>query len=271
MPQLDRIYSDIVLSNLGILKKVVITIEFEGLTSIEQIIETLKAETLATKFGSYRKSITVRESSTGLNEITHTFFDYQSEESTDSVELTLTTEYLKLEITCKNYSDSLPYFSMVIEIMTKILASDTFTVLKNVSLNKVAGEQFDSLESLGKVFKPEALVLAYDTDTPSQISSSEYTDRFIIDKDVFIPVMISYKRMCRALLSTSSDQDDKEYIKYQVLTETTGFANEKAIRSKNISAYPEQMQCVLDDLNSLTTVYTINLLTDEFYHAHAGQ
>lgn len=258
----------------NLLRKVILRIDFSGLTNITPIIEEFKGHELAKLFGAYRvaihRNLTVEmdklDPSTDtlpvseiVNEPIHLFYDYQPSE--DNVELHMTTNYIAMKIECRSYKNIDPYKDLLIKLIKKILAYDTFTQIKRIGIRKIAGYESESKEKVFEIF--ERRLFSNDMQLLNGINIyNEYVDRYVIENKS-CPLCIVYKRLLRVVKNPQM-----EVHQYQAILDIDGFVNEQALRAYNVSSSIEMIETIIDELNNQMFLSFRHTVTEQYLNNH---
>lgn len=258
----------------NLLRKVILRIDFSGLTNITPIIEDFKGHELAKLFGAYRvaihRNLTVEMDKVDIstdtlpvseivNEPIHLFYDYQPSE--DIVELHMTTNYIAMKIECREYKNIDPYKDLLIKMITKILAYDTFTQIKRIGIRKIAGYESESKEKVFKIFEPH--LFSNDIQLPKGLNIyNEYIDKYVFGSE-FCPLCIVYKRLLRKIKNPRLTRPQ-----HQAILDIDGFVNEQALRTSNVSSSIDMIIGIIDELNNYMFLYFRHSVTLQYLHNH---
>ncbi|MBJ2189103.1 MAG: hypothetical protein JFR41_10815 [Muribaculaceae bacterium] len=253
--------ADLAIAKTNLLKRVQIRISFEGLTDIQTVVEELKGKDLSTKFGSYRKLVRPLDNPIGaLPEPVHVFYNYQP--SDDVVELVLSTSSMTLSIDCNDYKGIDPFLELTEIVVTKILASDTFAIVKRIELKKMAADRDEKIDNLFTRFNPEAFGYTKSTTPGITELSSDYKNELVFNTALPIPIMVSHRRISRAVRTPQGS------VEYQAILEIEGLANEKVLQRLKLSAYPSMVTEILHSINKFIIEMISLSLNEKYLKSH---
>lgn len=238
----------------NLLRKVLIRIDYSGVTNIDNWIESIKIDFIKNYFNRYSKhlnnnakidlsnlgdiskslSIPVSEI---IREPVHTFIDSKFNGRTDKVRLDITAFYTTLSIDCFNYKNIDVYIDFIEKLISHLLSSDSYIQIKRIGIRKIGGDEFEDVESVYNVFEKEQfLCKLIDSSSDINVINREYTDRFLNKEQ---DVKINYTRLCRSVLVGDS-------CKIQVILDMDGYIDEGIIQ-KNGYEYPRDLKKSLSD------------------------
>lgn len=259
----------------NMLKKVLIRVDYDGVTDINNWILQLKEDdALSSCFKSYHMALQNKTSfdlskmeefadsnSIPLSKIKseplHKFFDSDFQNREDIIEMEVSNLFLVFTISCNNYKNLDPYIEYLSVYFDRFLDFDKYINLKRVGIRKVGGRVFDSLEEVGETFEEELYGLNIKS-IPKKKYDLEYVDRFF-DEDR--RVKVNFSRRCRAV-----DYEGKT--KYQALLDLDGYVDSSIIlHSKFVNpGYFKQLVVSINDY--LFELYKISV-TEQYLNNHA--
>lgn len=232
------------------LKKVLIRIDYSGVTTIEKWIEEIKFSFIKDYFGKYFKRIQnnakidlsrIEDISQSLSipvsdiikEPVHTFTDSKFKEREDRVQLDITGFYLALTIDCEKYKNIDLYVEFISALMKRLLDSDSYIQIKRIGIRKIGGTEFNSTDEIDDIYEKESVFCKLIDKTDVKIADREYTDRFLKGKDV----KINYTRLCRWIKVSGNE-------KFQVILDMDGYIDEYLIE-QNSYQFPQDIEEVM--------------------------
>lgn len=259
----------------NMLKKVLIRVDYEGVTDINKWILQFKSEqSLNSCFKSYNKAFhnkatfdlsnmeEIAESrslpiSVFESEPLHRFYDSCFQNREDSVEMEVTSLFLTFSITCNKYKSLDIYIDYLSEYFTKFMSSDKYIVIKRIGIRKIGGGEFASLVDVGKVFEEEIFGLNIQS-IPKTMINIEHIDRFF-EKDKGIKV--NFSRRFRTI------DDKKEGGVFQALLDLDGYVDSEIITQLQI-LFPTSFSKTVRSINDyLFELFKISV-TEQYLSNH---
>lgn len=237
--------------NENLLRKILIRIDYIGVTTIDTWIESIKtdfakkyfdryirrlhnnAKVDLSKMGDISKSLSIPVAEI-VREPIHTFTESKFPEREDKVQLDITSFYTTISIDCINYKNIDLYLDFTRDLMASLLASDTYIQIKRIGIRKIGGTEFNNREDIYKVYEENQFLCKLIDEHDIEIANREYTDRFVKKNP---DVKINYSRLCRAI----SIQGDN---KIQVVLDMDGYIDEGLILKNNYQ-FPKDLYDVL--------------------------
>ena len=249
--------------NENLLRKILIRIDYTGVTSIDNWIESIKIDFIKDYFDRYIRRLhnNARVDLSNLGDISkslsipiteivrepiHTFTESRFPEREDKVQLDITSFYTVVSIDCINYKNIDLYLEFTTKLITGLLSSDTYIQIKRIGIRKIGGTEFDNNEEIYKVYEENQFLCQLIDDHDIEIANREYTDRFL-KKDP--DVKINYSRLCRVVNIQGKP-------KMQVILDIDGYVDDSIIL-KNHYRFP-------DNLNSVLSININNYLFELF-------
>lgn len=232
------------------LKKVLIRIDYSGVTMIEKWIEEIKASFLKKYFEKYFKRIhnnakidlsRIEDISQSLSipiseiikEPIHSFTDSKFEDRDDSVQLDITGFYLALTIDCCNYQNIDIYIEFISNLIKLLLESDSYIQIKRIGIRKIGGTEFETIDDIYNVYEKSVVFCKLIDKTDIKIANREYTDRFLKNN----VTKINYTRLCRSIKVEGIE-------KIQVILDMDGYIDEYLIE-QNSFKFPQDIEIVM--------------------------
>lgn len=235
------------------LKKVLIRVDYSGVTQIENWVENIKTSFIKDIFGNYFKRINnnatldlsnlteiAKKQSIPISEIikepVHTFTESKFSDREDIVTLDITSLYFILSIECVKYKSIDPYIELISQLIENLLSSDSFIQIKRIGIRKIGGHEFDTLEEVYQVYEKDIVFCNLIENDDINMINREYTDRFFKTKE---QIKINYSRLCRNIKI-------KDKNKVQVILDMDGYIDDFII-TKNNYKFPEETKNILAD------------------------
>ena len=264
----------------NLLRKILIRVDYTGVTTIDSWIEKIKVDFIKDYFDRYIKhlnnnakidlsnlgdiskslSIPVTEI---VREPIHTFTESKFEDREDKMQLDITSFYTTVSIDCIKYKNIDIYIEFLVKLLTSLLESDTYIQIKRIGIRKIGGTEFDSKDAIYDVFEEDQFFCKLiDNCDKIKIANREYTDRFIRENP---DVKINYTRLFRAV-------NIKGENKIQVILDMDGYIDEYII-SKNNYQFPRDLKPSLtDNINNYLFELFKNSVQENYLkkHGHIG-
>lgn len=232
------------------LKKVLIRIDYSGVTTIEKWVEVIKSSFIKDYFDKYFKRIhnnakidlsRIEDLSQSLSipiseiikEPIHTFTDSKFRDREDKIQLDITGFYLALTIDCKKYKNIDLYIEFISKLIKLLLDSDSYIQIKRIGIRKIGGAEFNSIDEIYDTYEKESVFCKLIDKTDVKIADREYTDRFLKGNDV----KINYTRLCRGIKVCGNE-------KIQVILDMDGYIDEYLI-DQNSYKFPQDIETVM--------------------------
>ncbi|MEH2873904.1 hypothetical protein AAH030_12445 [Phocaeicola vulgatus] len=263
----------------NLLRKILIRIDYTGVTTIDNWIESIKtgfvkkhfdryirhlnnnARVDLSKLGDISKSLSIPITEI-VREPIHTFTESKFIEREDKVQLDITSFYTIISIDCINYKNIDLYLDFTKNLITSLLESDTYIQIKRVGIRKIGGTEFNNREDIYKVYEENQFLCKLIDDHNIEIANREYTDRFLKKNP---DVKINYSRLCRAI----SIQGET---KIQVILDIDGYVDDSIILKNNYQ-FPKDLHDVLSiNINNYLFELFKKSVQEEYLkkHGHIG-
>ena len=175
------------------LKKILIRVDYSGVTQIENWVENIKTSFIKNIFGNYFKRINnnatldlsnlteiAKKQSIPISEIikepVHTFTESKFSDREDIVTLDITSLYLILSIECVRYKSIDPYIELISQLIENLLSSDSFIQIKRIGIRKIGGHEFDTLEEVYQVYEKDIVFCNLIENDDINMINREYTN-----------------------------------------------------------------------------------------------
>lgn len=243
----------------NMLKKVLIRIDYSGVTDINEWIKVFKENTeLSSHFRKYSKEVQNQASFSisNMEEIAQSRFiplkEFQSEplhrfsessfkeegeeeDRKDKVVMDVTGLYMTFTIDCVNYKNMDVYIDFICKYIHVFMSNDRFIDIQRIGIRKVGGDVFKSLDEFAETFETNIFAAPDVANLNGLLMDREYHDR-IIKRDG--TVKVNFSRRCRAI------SDKKEKIVYQALLDIDGYIDKGIIQNKGYK-FPEDFENIL--------------------------
>lgn len=257
------------------LKKILIRVDYSGVTTIDNWIESIKADFTKQYFDRYIKRIRnnatmdfsnleeiSRTLSVPISEIVkepiHTFSDSKFENLEDKVTLDITSLSLALSIECVHYQCIDPYIKFISELIKNLLASDSYIQIKRIGVRKIGGCEFEDMDSVYNVYEKNVVFCNLIDEADIEMANREYTDRFLKKEE---QIKVNYTRLCRNIKVKGTD-------KIQVILDMDGYVDEELI-NQNGYQFPKDIRTVLfDKINNYLFELFKNSVTFDYLERH---
>lgn len=263
----------------NLLRKILIRIDYTGVTTIDGWIESIKTNFIKDYFDRYIKHLNnnakIDLSNMGdiskslaipiteiVREPIHTFTESKFANREDKVQLDITSFYTTVSIDCIHYQNIDAYIDFIVELLTSLLKSDTYIQIKRIGIRKIGGTEFNSKAVINDVFEEEQFFCKLVDDSDIEMVNREYTDRFVRKNP---DVKINYTRLCRAI-------NIKGENKIQVILDMDGYVDERIIL-KNDYQYPRDLKDVFTiNINGYLFELFKNSVREKYLkeHGHIG-
>lgn len=235
----------------NLLRKILIRIDYTGVTTIDNWIESIKTDFVKKYFDRYIRRLhnNARVDLSNLGDISkslsipiseivrepiHTFTESKFAEREDKVQLDITSFYTIISIDCINYKNIDLYLTFTENLINNLLNSDTYIQIKRIGIRKIGGTEFNNREEIYKVYEENQFLCQLIDDHDIEIANREYTDRFLKKNP---DVKINYSRLCRSV-------NIQGETKMQVILDIDGYIDDSII-SKNGYQFPKDLHNVL--------------------------
>lgn len=265
----------------NLLKKVSVSIDFDGLTNVDEFINALKRNELADKFAAYRKVLPPNASRMGTEnraynydgvfinnsyqEIKHLFFNYTGQDTKDNVELVLNSSNISILIDCVDYKNIDIYLDLIHSLIKRLLDIDAFVKIKNVGIRKIGAFEHTKVAEVFKVFLPEMFTMS--EHIPDHITEkvkclrASYDDTLVFLEQY--PVLVNLKRLVRHL----QDPVTKEH-KLQAILDIDGHIEEKALSQNMPDASADDVMNALKLTNEVLFETFKMAVTQQYLEQH---
>lgn len=239
--------------NSDLLKRVIIRIDYQGMTSVEDWITRLKNQVFSNFLRysrSYMSSSQVKANRLDevwnkfelpegafFSEPLHTFSALQIVGHEDDVRLDVTNYFTILTIDCKKYTYIDDYLEMISNYVELLLAYDKFINIKRIGIRKVSGREFEHTDNIYDVFE-KYIIFPNPVDSNVLYEWQSYQDLMYKQEK---GVKVNFTRQCREVKV-------KNMPMVQLIVDIDAYTTteELQMRQKNL---PEDTRDVLKEIN----------------------
>ena len=248
--------------NANMLKKVLIRVDYDGVTDIGKWVETVKSNaSLRTKFSVYVQNYLnraklnlsnndeiARQRALPVNDFesepVHRFSDSHFPGRDDSVIMDIARLFMTFEINCKHYSTIDDYFCYLEEYFTEFLKSDPYIKIKRIGIRKLGGDSFSDFNEMRQTFEPEFFdghkIDNDDTVVLERTFHDSYMKVLNAGTDTSRLVKINYTTRCRRI------DGEKPF---QSILDIDGYVDEYIIKENSLT-FPQDLHQTLDAINN---------------------
>ncbi|MGN0282689.1 MAG: hypothetical protein ACI4B3_10405 [Prevotella sp.] len=245
----------------NMLKKVLIRIDYSGVTDINEWIKVFKDnEVLSSHFGKYRKETqnTASFSISNMEEIAqsrsiplnafqseplHRFSeasfrgDNENQDREDNVIMEVTGLYMAITIDCVNYKNMDVYIDFLCNYIQEFIKNDRYIDIQRIGIRKIGGDVFCNLDEFAQTFETNIFTTPDVGNLNGTLIDREYHDRIIKSDGT---VKVNFSRRCRAIPA------DNGGVAYQALLDIDGYVDKGIIKNKGYS-FPDDIKDILQD------------------------
>ena len=257
------------------LKRVIIRFDFSGTsaTGILPWIENIKRTKLSF-FKSYDEAecgsmsldmshperVTI-ETGIGVKEITrgplHIFQDGNFHELQDLLKLEISHFYMTLTVNCIDYQDSVPYRSLMCDLMASLLDYDKFVKVNRFGIRKLDLFTFSDRNELSDNLSEKAMDVHLQLEGNGFLGR-EFIDQYRLDEDNSSQlILMSYRRNLR-FISINNE------LKLQAIIDMDCSLKDDSLIRPDF----DQLKIASDNLNNKLYYFFENSLTDKYKATH---
>lgn len=259
----------------NMLKKVLIRIDYSGVTDINEWIKVFKANTgLSSHFRKYTKEVQNQASfsisnmeeiaqsrsiplkafqSEPLHRFTEASFRSEGEEADreDKVVMEVTSLFMAFTIDCVNYKNMDVYINFLCKYIQAFIINDRFIDIQRIGIRKIGGDIFRNLDEFAETFETNIFATPDVANLNGLLIDREYHDRIIKSDET---VKVNFSRRCRAIST------DNGSIIYQALLDIDGYVDNGIIKNKSYR-FPDDFENVLKEKinNYLFDLYKLSV------------
>ena len=247
----------------NMLRKVLIRIDYDGVTDINEWIKTFKGnKELSSHFRNYTKGVQNRATlafsnmeevaasrsiplSAFQSEFLHRFSDGVFKEEggqarEDVVVMDVTSLFLTFSIDCVNYKNMDVYINFLSNYINEFLENDKYIVIQRIGVRKLGGDVFRSFSEFSGTFEKSIFATPDVANLGGDLMDREYVDR-IIRRDE--SVKVNFARRCRTISAKDGD------IVYQALLDIDGYVDKRLIERNNYKFPSDFVNVVKNKIN----------------------
>lgn len=245
----------------NMLKKVLIRIDYSGVTDINEWIKEFKANAdLSSHFCKYRKEVQNQASfnisnmeeiaqsrsiplkafqSEPLHRFSEASFRGEGEEADreDKVVMEVTGLFMAFTIDCINYKNMDVYIDFLCKYIQAFISNDRFIDIQRIGIRKVGGDVFRNLDEFAETFETNIFATPDVKNLNGLLIDREYHDRIIKSDGT---VKVNFSRRCRAIPA-----DDGSVV-YQALLDIDGYVDDSIIQGNGYK-FPNDFENVLKE------------------------
>ena len=265
------------------LKKVLIRVDYNGVTNIEKWIDLVKRDQrFNAVFNGYNQGFlnqatfdlskmeeVARQRSMPMNAFStaplHRFFDSHFPGRLDKVTMEIANLFMTFQIDCDNYSSIDDYFNYLTTYFGAFMHTDPYIKIERIGIRKISGGAFDSLQALSATFEDRFLDgHKVDNDNTTMIER-EYHDRYmkhiISEPHSEKTVKMNYSTRCRQIDGANP---------YQAILDIDGYADSYVIGKDGLH-FPADFRETLDRINDyMFELYKMSV-TENYLSQHVQQ
>ena len=245
----------------NMLKKVLIRIDYSGVTDINEWIKEFKANAdLSSHFCKYIKEVQNQASfnisnmeeiaqsrsiplkafqSEPLHRFSEASFRGEGEEADreDKVMMEVTGLFMAFTIDCINYKNMDVYIDFLCKYIQAFISNDRFIDIQRIGIRKVGGDVFRNLDEFAETFETNIFATPDVANLNGLLIDREYHDRIIKSDGT---VKVNFSRRCRAIPA------DNGSVVYQALLDIDGYVDNGIIQNKGYK-FPGDFENVLKE------------------------
>lgn len=267
----------------NMLKKVLIRVDYNGVTNIEKWVDTVKRDVrFNTVFNGYNQGFlnqatfdlskmeeVARQRSMPMSAFSaaplHRFFDSHFPGRQDKVTMEIANLFMTFQIDCNNYTNADDYFNYLTTYFDAFMQTDPYIKIERIGIRKISGGAFPSLTALRETFEDRFFDgHKVDRDNTTMIDR-EYHDRYI-KTIINVPhiektVKMNYSTRCRQIDGQNP---------YQAILDIDGYADSFVIQKDGLT-FPVDFRGTLDRINDyMFELYKLSV-TDNYLSQHVQQ
>lgn len=267
----------------NMLKKVLIRIDYDGVTDINKWIELIKTDDLIKKkFNDYNR-VSLNKASLDLSRMEevaeqralplaafssqplHRFYESKFEGRQDSVTMEIASLFMTFQINCKSYSNMDVYRDYITEYIEKFLQFDQFIKIKRIGIRKIGGVSDKRQEDIKGIFEGRFFTEHAIDREEIYLIEREFSDKFMktihLDADVSKLVKINYSTLCR-------HQDSSDT--YQAILDIDGYIDEFIIKQNELE-FPRDFKSSIEIVNDYLFELYKKSVTEKYLSEHGQE
>lgn len=201
----------------GLLKNVLIRIDYTGINNIDTWIEE-KQDFLSEYFSCYERGSNnnAKVEFTNIDDIAkslslpvseirketiHSYSEWRKG-NTDDVRLSITSYYITLNIVCNNYTTIDNYLDFISLYISAISSKYSFLTIQRVGIRKIGGKSFPQIDDMCEIYRPE-LFFGEDISRDSHPLQREYSDMYLLNDN---SLKVNYRRLYKCQKMREEDR-----------------------------------------------------------------
>jgi hypothetical protein len=267
----------------NMLKKVLIRVDYNGVTNIENWVDTVKRDPrFNTVFNGYNQGYlnqatfdlskmeeVAKQRSMPMSAFSaaplHRFFDSIFPGRQDKVTMEIASLFMTFQIDCNNYTNADDYFNYLTTYFDAFMHTDPYIKIERIGIRKISGGAFPSLPSMRETFEDRFFDgHQVDRDNTTMIDR-EYHDRYM-KQIISVPhsektVKMNYSTRCRQIEGQNP---------YQAILDIDGYVDSFVI-NKDTLTFPADLRTTLDRINDyMFELYKMSV-TENYLSQHVQQ
>lgn len=267
----------------NMLKKVLIRVDYDGVTDISKWVETFKrTDALKCKFSNYsqvqlnkakfdlsnndeiakQRSIPIKYLE---SEPIHRFYDSLFTNRQDRIVMDIARLFMTFEIDCYQYKTIDDYFDYLLSYLDIFLNFDTYIKIKRIGIRKTGGESFTILEDINKVFESDYFECPKIDDENRLLMERSFHDKFIKElnpgKESSRLVKVNYATHCRCTNGGKT---------YQAILDIDGYVDDFIIKRNQLS-FPSDLSSTFKDINNYLFELYKKSVTEQYLSEHGNK
>ena len=267
----------------NMLKKVLIRVDYDGVTDINKWVETFKrTDALKCRFSNYgqaqlnkanfdfsnnaeiarQRAIPIKDFE---SEPLHRFYDSRFPEREDRVVLDIARLFMTFEIECNHYKTIDVYFDYLLSFFNVFLNIDSYIKIKRIGIRKIGGESFVNIEEMLQTFESKFFDGHKIDDKQTTVMERSFHDRFIKElnsgTDQSHLIKVNYSTYCRRINGEKP---------LQAILDIDGYIDEFII-NKNDLKFPEDLQFTFEAINNYNFELFKKSVTEHYLSEHGEQ
>lgn len=267
----------------NMLKKVLIRVDYNGVTNIENWVDTVKRDRrFNTVFNGYNQGYlnqatfdlskmeeVARQRSMPMSAFSaaplHRFFDSKFPGRQDKVTMEVASLFMTFQIDCIRYTTINDYFDFLTTYFNAFLQTDPYIKIERIGIRKISGGAFPSLPAMRETFEDRFFVGHQVDSDNTAMMDREYHDRYM---KTFINVPHREKSV-KANYSTRCRQINGE-TPYQAILDIDGYVDSFIINKDSLH-FPAGFRATLDRINDyMFELYKLSV-TENYLSQHVQQ
>lgn len=268
----------------NMLKKVLVRIDYDGVTDINRWIEVIKADDLVrTRFQSYHQTM-LNNATFDLSKMdeiaeqrsipisafksqpVHRFSQATFAGHDDAISMEIANLFTTFLIDCRHYTTIDDYFVFLSDYFQRFLSFDPYIKIMRIGIRKIGGDTFTEIDQIGKVFEGN-FFNKHAVDEAAGMIEREYHDRFF--KSISArdgendghSLKVNFSTFCRRI------EDAKPF---QALLDIDGYVDSFVIKRDKLQ-FPQDFNSTLTVINEYLFELYKKSVTIEYLAAYGEE